>query len=93
VRGTRPFMTIMSQNSQSARMEEHDLHFRITGPVVAQLQEAFADDWAFCTGELLQGELWFSVVEPDGPPLASTGTWLSCVALASPVRPHQAAAG
>ena len=47
-----------------------DLHFRVTGPVVAQLQEAFADDWAFCTGELLQGELWFSAVEPDGPVLA-----------------------
>jgi cardiolipin synthase len=47
-----------------------DLHFRITGPVVAQFQEAFADDWAFCTGELLQGESWFSAVEPDGPVLA-----------------------
>jgi cardiolipin synthase len=47
-----------------------DLHFRITGPVVAQFQEAFADDWAFCTGELLLGESWFSAVEPDGPVLA-----------------------
>ena len=47
-----------------------DLHFRVTGLVVAQFQEAFADDWAFCTGELLQGELWFSAVKPDGPVLA-----------------------
>ena len=47
-----------------------DLHFRVTGPVVAQFQEAFADDWAFCTGELLQGEPWFSAVEPQGPVLA-----------------------
>ena len=47
-----------------------DLHFRVTGPVVAQFQEAFADDWAFCTGELLQGEPWFSAVEPEGPVLA-----------------------
>ena len=47
-----------------------DLHFRVTGPVVAQFQEAFADDWAFCTGEVLQGESWFSAIEPDGPVLA-----------------------
>ncbi|MBI5016970.1 MAG: cardiolipin synthase [Deltaproteobacteria bacterium] len=47
-----------------------DLHFRVTGPVVAQLQEAFADDWAFCTGELLRGEPWFTTLEPAGPVLA-----------------------
>ncbi len=47
-----------------------DLHFRLTGPVVAQLQAVFTDDWAFCTGELLQGEPWFSAVEPAGPVLA-----------------------
>jgi len=47
-----------------------DLHFHLTGPVVAQFQEAFADDWVFCTGELLQGESWFSAVEPEGPVLA-----------------------
>ncbi|MHB8765797.1 MAG: phospholipase D-like domain-containing protein, partial [Deferrisomatales bacterium] len=47
-----------------------DLHFRLTGPVVAQLQEAFAEDWAFCTGELLLGEPWFSTVERAGPVLA-----------------------
>ncbi len=47
-----------------------DLHFRLAGPVVAQLQSVFADDWAFCTGELLQGEPWFSAVEPEGPVLA-----------------------
>ena len=47
-----------------------DLHFRLTGPVVAQLQSVFADDWAFCTGELLQGQPWFSVVDSEGPVLA-----------------------
>jgi cardiolipin synthase len=47
-----------------------DLHFRLTGPVVAQLQAVFADDWAFCTGELLQGQPWFSAVAADGPVLA-----------------------
>ena len=47
-----------------------DLHFRVTGPVVNQLQEVFADDWAFCTDELLTGEKWFADIEPDGPILA-----------------------
>jgi cardiolipin synthase len=43
-----------------------DLHFKVEGPVVAQLQEAFADDWRFTTGEILAGESWF-------PPPASAG--------------------
>jgi len=36
-----------------------DLHFRVEGPLVAQLQAAFANDWAFTTGEVLHGETWF----------------------------------
>jgi cardiolipin synthase len=28
-----------------------DIHFGFSGPVVAQLQEAFLDDWGFATGE------------------------------------------
>jgi cardiolipin synthase len=47
-----------------------DLHFRVTGPVVGQIQEVFVEDWAFCTGELLQGERWFADIEPNGPVLA-----------------------
>jgi cardiolipin synthase len=52
------------------RRAVQDLHFRVTGPVVAQFQEAFADDWGFCTGELLQGQSWFPAVEPEGSVLA-----------------------
>ncbi len=37
-----------------------DLHFRVTGPVVTPLQEAFANDWAFATGEVLDGDTWFA---------------------------------
>ena len=36
-----------------------DLHFKIRGPVVCQMQETFAEDWAFCTEEQLRGEQWF----------------------------------
>ncbi len=47
-----------------------DIHFRLEGPVVAQLQEAFADDWCFTTREPLRGEAWFPKLEKVGPVLA-----------------------
>jgi cardiolipin synthase len=47
-----------------------DHHFRIEGPVVAQLQEVFAEDWAFCDGELLDGDQWFPELKPVGKALA-----------------------
>lgn len=42
-----------------------DTHFRIEGPVVSQLTEAFLQDWAFATNEELDDEVWFPDV--DGP--------------------------
>ena len=47
-----------------------DVHFRVDGPVVAQLQEAFVEDWAFTTREQLEGPLWF-------PPLSAAGDMLA----------------
>ncbi|MDY7225981.1 cardiolipin synthase [Hyalangium rubrum] len=47
-----------------------DLHFRLEGPVVGQLQETFAEDWAFTTKERLSGEAWFPPLEPAGPVVA-----------------------
>ena len=47
-----------------------DLHFRLRGPVVAQLAEVFADDWQFSTGEALRGAPWFVPLEPAGSCLA-----------------------
>ena len=44
-----------------------DLHFRLEGPIVGQLQETFAKDWYFCTREALRGDRWF-------PQLPSAGT-------------------
>ncbi len=41
-------------------------HFRLEGPVVAHLQEAFAIDWAFSSDETLQGETWFPALERTG---------------------------
>jgi len=31
-----------------------DLHFRITGPVISQVEQVFLEDWRFCTGEHAQ---------------------------------------
>ncbi len=47
-----------------------DHHFRIEGPVVAQLQEVFAEDWAFCTDELLESEKWFPRLDAVGDAMA-----------------------
>jgi cardiolipin synthase len=47
-----------------------DLHFRVEGPVVGELQEAFANDWAFTTGEILDGEIWFSELKESGGVIA-----------------------
>jgi cardiolipin synthase A/B len=44
-----------------------DVHFKLHGPVVAHLMEAFADDWAFTTGEFLYAEAWFPELRPVGP--------------------------
>jgi len=48
----------------------HDLHFRLSGPVVAQLQETMAEDWAFTTREVLEGPKWFPELSPTGDMLA-----------------------
>jgi len=43
-----------------------DLHFRVEGPVVGRLQEAFANDWAFTTREALDGAIWFPELKECG---------------------------
>ena len=35
-----------------------DLHFKIEGPLVAQMMDVFAADWAFSTDEVLDGARW-----------------------------------
>jgi len=43
-----------------------DLHFRVVGPLVTSLQEAFVCDWAFTTRETLAGDVWFPVQAEGG---------------------------
>jgi cardiolipin synthase len=49
-----------------------DLHFAVEGPVVAELVDAFAEDWAFTTGERLSGDAWYPSLAPRGEVLART---------------------
>ena len=44
-----------------------DVHFKLRGPVVAHLQEVFAQDWVFASHERLQGEIWFPRLDYVGP--------------------------
>jgi cardiolipin synthase len=54
-----------------------DIHFRVRGPIVGQLLDAFQFDWQFTTRERLDGAVWSAVSErvgsvaargiPDGP--------------------------
>jgi cardiolipin synthase len=43
-----------------------DVQFQIQGPVVAQLQQTFVNDWRFTTGETLAGAKWFPVLRDVG---------------------------
>jgi cardiolipin synthase len=56
--------------AEKPRSPVRDLHFRVEGPVVAQLQEAFANDWAFTTDETLDGDLWFPELRQSGQTVA-----------------------
>jgi cardiolipin synthase len=53
----------------------HDLALQMEGPVVDQLQEVFAEDWYFATGEDLADRAYFGrhhgrgATAPDGSPL------------------------
>ena len=54
-----------------------DTHYKVTGPVVAQLMAAFVDNWMETTGRVLQGDAYF-------PPLEKTGDQLAQMFKSSP---------
>lgn len=60
--------------AENPKSPVQDLQFRVEGPVVAQLQEAFASDWFFCAKEKLEGENWFPRLENRGSVVARTIT-------------------
>jgi cardiolipin synthase len=70
---------IADQWTGRAQDPEHwrDTHFRVEGPVVAQMQAAFNDNWIKSTGEVLNGPDYF-------PPLSPTGNMDAHLFIASP---------
>jgi len=47
-----------------------DTHFEVSGPVVAQMQSVFIDNWIKVTGEVLHGPDYFPALAPMGPAAA-----------------------
>src|SRR6185295_9750656 len=43
-----------------------DTHFKIEGPVVAQMQAVFLDNWTKATGVVLHGDDYFPDLQPAG---------------------------
>lgn len=56
--------------ARQGRPAIRDLHFRLDGPVVAQLQRSFQEDWLFVSGEVMAGPAWFPRLEVAGDTLA-----------------------
>ncbi|HYD01174.1 MAG TPA: phospholipase D-like domain-containing protein [Phycisphaerales bacterium] len=54
-----------SGNAQDPR-HWRDNHYQVRGPVVAQLQAAFMDDWMESTGEVLHDGTYFPPLAPAG---------------------------
>ena len=60
---------IASQWTGHAQDPEHwrDTHFQVEGPVVAQMQSVFIDNWIKVTGDVLHGPLYFPALVASGP--------------------------
>jgi cardiolipin synthase A/B len=59
---------IAPQWTGHAQDPEHwrDSHFRVEGPVTAQMQAVFLDNWTKTTGEVLHGQDYFPALQPVG---------------------------
>ena len=60
--GIAPKWTGNGQDAEHWR----DSHFRIEGPVVAQMQAVFMDNWLKVTGQVMHGETYFPPVQTVG---------------------------
>ena len=60
---------IADEWSGNAEDPEHwrDTHYRVEGPVVAQMQAAFTDNWTKVTGQVLHGSDYFPQIRSAGP--------------------------
>jgi cardiolipin synthase A/B len=70
---------IADEWSGNAQDPKHwrDNHYKVTGPVVAQLQAAFMNNWLKTRGTVLHGSDYF-------PPLTSTGSYPAQAVISAP---------
>lgn len=63
---------IAPQWTGHAQDPEHwrDTHFQVQGPVVAQMQATFLDNWVKVTGQVLNGAAYFPALAPVGKEFA-----------------------
>jgi len=61
--GVAPQWTGQAQDPEHWR----DTHFEVQGPVVAQMQSVFIDNWIKVTGDVLHGPDYFPTLAPMGP--------------------------
>ena len=64
--GIAPHWTGRAQDPEHWR----DTHFQVEGPVVAQMQAVFLDNWIKVSGDVLHGPVYFPALEPAGNSLA-----------------------
>jgi cardiolipin synthase len=50
----------------SPDLKVQDVHFKVTGPAVRVVMDAFARDWSFTTDEDLDGDVWWPKLEKTG---------------------------
>ncbi len=74
---------IAPQWTGRAQDPEHwrDSHFRVVGPVVAQMQSVFIDNWIKVTGDVLHGPVYFA---PNTAPQPAAGDSAAQVFSSSP---------
>ena len=62
------FVQVADEWTGNAQNPDHwrDTHFQIEGPVAAQFQAVFADNWSKATGHVLHGPAYFPQVARRG---------------------------
>ncbi len=65
-------INIGAENSARLSGPRHirDVHFRVEGPAVREVMDAFARDWSFTTDETLDQDFWWPQLKPAGSAFA-----------------------
>jgi len=63
-------VAIENTSAHGAKPYVEDTHFLVEGPVVRSVMEAFVRDWSFIANEVLEQDIWWPALGPQGPVLA-----------------------